>query len=189
VLTNDHTQAHTLPHPMVEEEHQPEPATPPAETRLGHIEPGPPVEFGLLPGQHLELSLSAEGLVRLRVTAAQAAPISDVSVVAAEPEAAPSAEPQERVTVSGRLGGAPSFRTTPKGVRVARFTVAEHTDTESTTWRTVLAFGKRAESLEAEPLEKGQAVEVIGYPHEREVIAGGVKKTVEEIYATAIKRR
>jgi len=173
---------------MVEEEHQPEPSTPEA-TRLVHIEPGPPVEFGLLPGQHLELSLSAEGLVRLRVTAAQAAPVSDVAVVTAEPEAPPSAEPQPRVTVSGRLGGAPSFRTTPKGVRVARFTVAEHADTESTTWRTVLAFGKRAEGLEAEPLEKGQTVEVIGYPHEREVTTNGVKKTVEEIYATAIKRR
>jgi len=174
---------------MVEQEQQPEPSTPTAETRLVHIEPGPPVEFGLLPGQHLELSLSAEGLVRLRVTAAEAAVVSDVPTLPSDPEPASSAEPQERVTVAGRLGSAPSFRTTPKGVRIARFTVAEHADTESTTWRTVLAFGKRAAGLEAEPLEKGQAVEVIGYPHEREVTTNGVKKTVEEIYATAIKRR
>jgi len=44
-------------------------------------------------------------------------------------------------------------------IYVARFTVAEHPDTESTTWRTILAFGKRAEGLAQNPLVKGQAVE------------------------------
>lgn len=164
------------------------------------IEPGPAVEFGLLPGQQLELSVSVDGIVRLRVNTrelpaapqgGQERPQSELpaATTATGPDRAPTAEKQERVTIAGRVGMVPTFRTTPRGVRVARFTVAEHTDIESTTWRTILAFGRRADGLDQQPLERGQAVEVIGYPHQREVITNGVKKTVEEIYATASKRR
>jgi hypothetical protein len=176
----------------------PEPPTP-TEAELQHMETGSGVEFGLLPGQRLELSLSPDGIVSLRISASEAppAPPPTEAAAAAQPVAEPAPddttdttlEKQERVTISGRVGTLPAFRTTPRGTRVAQFKIAEHPDTEATTWHTILAFSQRAEQLERKPLQKGQAVEVIGFPHYREVTTNGVKKTVEEIYATAIKRR
>jgi hypothetical protein len=96
---------------------------------------------------------------------------------------------QERLTVSGRVGAEPTFRTTANGVLVARFPVAVHHDDESTTWETVVAFGGKAEGLRG-ALQKGQMIQVIGYVHDRQVTTrAGDVKTVREVYAAAVKAR
>lgn len=96
---------------------------------------------------------------------------------------------QERLTVTGRVGAELSFRTTRNGVLIARFPVAVHREDGGTTWETVVVFGKKAERLRG-ALRKGQAVEVVGYPHDREVPKrdGGVK-TVHEIYGAVVRTR
>lgn len=93
---------------------------------------------------------------------------------------------QERVSLAGRLGTAPSFRATRSGRTVARFPMATRDEEHHTTWHTVVAFGERAEGLRG-ALSKGQALEVIGYWHDREVrIRGGRLKVVRELYAAAV---
>lgn len=100
-----------------------------------------------------------------------------------------SDEQKERLTVLGRVGATPSFRTSPKGTLIARFPVAVHEAENKTTWHTVLAFGERAEKLK-ESLEKGGQVEVVGYRHFREArTRNGQPKTVEELYAVVVKNR
>ena len=62
-----------------------------------------------------------------------------------------------------------------------------HPTPETTEWKTILAFGKRADALRG-ALRKGQQVEVIGYVHTREVLGHtGTPRTIEEIYAVAIR--
>ncbi len=100
-----------------------------------------------------------------------------------------SEDQKERLTVLGRVGATPSFRTTPKGTLIARFPVAVHEGENKTTWHTVLAFGERAEKLK-ESLEKGGQVEVVGYRHFREATTrNGGSKTIEELYAVVVKTR
>ncbi len=107
----------------------------------------------------------------------------------AAPEQAPgeAGEEHPRLNLVGRVGASPAFRTTPKGTLLARFPLAVHDEEGKTTWRTILAFGDRAEKLKGS-LNKGQVVEVIGYLHTREMQKrDGSKKTVEEIYAVAVR--
>ncbi|MBE0610051.1 MAG: single-stranded DNA-binding protein [Dehalococcoidia bacterium] len=101
----------------------------------------------------------------------------------------PTESEQERLTIAGRVGAVPSFRTTSNGVVLARFPIAILGDDDKTTWETVVAFGKRAEALRG-AIQKGQRIEVVGYAHEREFQArGGSLKKVREIYAAAITPR
>jgi len=87
------------------------------------------------------------------------------------------------------LGRAPSFRTTRNGTLIASFPLAVRDEDGSTTWHTILAFGERAEKLRVQ-LDKGQAVQVISYQHEREVrTKRGETKIVREVYATMVKAR
>lgn len=103
---------------------------------------------------------------------------------AAEPEGHP------RITVYGRVGAGPTFRTTVKGAFVGRFPLAERNEDQTTTWRNVLAFGDRALILQAGGVAKGQQVEVVGYLHTRQArTRSGPSKLVEEIYAVAIRAR
>ena len=103
-------------------------------------------------------------------------------------EGSPQPE-RQRVTLAGRLGASPSFRTTPKGQLLGRFPLAVH-DEDSTRWVQVLAFGQRAEKLRDETrLAKGEQVEVIGYPHPKHSKGKDGKTRVEvEVYATVIRR-
>src|SRR6185436_18957762 len=96
---------------------------------------------------------------------------------------------QERVTLRGRIGKVPTFRTTGRrGLLVGSFPLAVHPDLEQTVWHTILVFGDRAGKLKEKNLAAGQEIEIVGYPHEREVqTRAGGKKTVTEIYATAIR--
>jgi hypothetical protein len=101
---------------------------------------------------------------------------------------------EERVELTGRLGYTPKFRTTPKGTRVGKFSLAVHLEDGSTTWHTVLAFAARAHKLEqrvtAGELPKGREVDVIGYAHTREQQGkNGKTRIVREIYAAAVKGR
>ena len=134
--------------------------------------------------RELRISLTAAGGVALQFEATD--PLPQDAPAEAEPPKTPDNSAQrkeaaQRITLSGRLGAAPAFRTTPKGVLVCRFPLAVHQDDESTAWHQVLAFGKRAEQLQ-EKLEKGQRVEVVGYRHEHEVEKrGGGSRLVSEI--------
>ena len=70
---------------------------------------------------------------------------------------------------------------------MAKFPVGEHQPDGSTTWHTVVAFGKHAETLR-DSLTKGQLITVGGYPHEREVTGrAGQTRTVTEIYLAGLK--
>src|SRR5512135_52483 len=103
------------------------------------------------------------------------------------------AEP-ERLQQTGRLGRDPGFRTTKTGTLVGRFPLAVHREDGQTSWRTVLAFGERAEQLQrrtqAGELRKGAEVDVVGYRH-RNQRAGkdGKQRTTHEIYTVAVKNR
>ena len=103
----------------------------------------------------------------------------------------PEAREQHRVTLAGRLGQHPKVRTTPKGTLVAQFPlgVKDETDLDKTTWHTVFAFRERAVQVR-DRLKKGDAVEVIGYVHERQIPRrDGTTRTVREVYATVLKPR
>ena len=104
----------------------------------------------------------------------------------------PTVESRERarVTLTGRLGQNPRLRTTPKGTLVAQFAlgVKDDTDLTKTTWHQVLAFQQRAEQVR-DSLKKGDAVEVIGYHHHREIPGRNGPRTVAQIYATVVTPR
>lgn len=94
-----------------------------------------------------------------------------------------------RVTLRGRLGAEPHFRTTTRrGELVASFPLGTHPDSETTEWHPIVAFGERAKRLQEKPLAKGQLVEVVGYVHERVGrTRSGDTKVTKQIYATAIR--
>ena len=105
-------------------------------------------------------------------------------------EMAPTAEvrERERVTLTGRLGQNLRIRTTPKGTLVAQFPlgVKDEADLTKTTWHQVLAFRERAAQVR-DTFTKGDAVEVIGYRHAREIPGRTGPRTVTEVYATVGK--
>lgn len=96
---------------------------------------------------------------------------------------------RERVTLHGRVGKAPTFRTTAKrGVLIGSFPLGTHPDWDTTIWHTILMFDNRARALQEKNLAVGEEVEVVGFPHKREIeTPTGEKKTVTEIYATAVR--
>src|SRR5205823_3388519 len=98
-------------------------------------------------------------------------------------------EDKRRVTLCGRVGAVPAFRTTPKGVLIGKFPLAVRDEEEQTHWHTILTFNERTRKLQEAQLAKGQAVEVTGYVHEREQRTKTGTKMVEEIYGVVIKLR
>ena len=150
-------------------------------------------------GNDLRVGIAAQGDVSLFVAASELLVLEQVSQETAEKapkasgeeEALSTAEPettaeqsQERISISGRVGADPTFRTTAKGVVLARFPVAQHLDGK-TVWHQVLVFGERAELLR-EALKKGQGVDVVGYVHERQA-HDNKDKIIKEIYAALVK--
>lgn len=105
------------------------------------------------------------------------------------PEEQPNNNPaseRERVSLSGRVGSDPSFRTTPKGTLVARFPLAVHGADNSTTWFPVLAFNQRAEQLK-DFVKRGMPLDVVGYLHTREARSrNGTPTTIREVYAVTV---
>ncbi|WP_189302852.1 single-stranded DNA-binding protein [Streptomyces cinerochromogenes] len=111
-----------------------------------------------------------------------------------EQQEASSEAERERVKLTGRLGRTPTFRTTAGGKFVGKFSLAVHTEDGETKWHDVLAFGDRATALQKRvdsgQLNKGNEIEVVGYPHTREYTGrDGTPKTAQEIYLAAVKRR
>jgi len=98
------------------------------------------------------------------------------------------AKKEPRLSLSGRVGTKPSFRTTRKGTLVGGFALAVH-EGDKTTWQNVKAFGERAQKLK-DSLKKGDAVDVVGYLHERQIkTKSGGSRTAQEIYAVVITPR
>jgi hypothetical protein len=100
-----------------------------------------------------------------------------------------SEQEQLRLHLAGRVGADPVFRTTPKGTLVGRFPLAIHNHDNTTTWQQVLAFNARAEKLR-DTIHKGDAVQVVGYVHEREGKGrDGQPRTIRELYAVTVTAR
>jgi len=101
----------------------------------------------------------------------------------------PGGEERERVTLVGRIGYKPKFRETAKGTLVGQFALAVHEEPGQTSWHSIVTFGTRAQKLRESALGKGDEVEVVGYPHEREKRnqKTGETKMVTEIYAAVVK--
>lgn len=131
--------------------------------------------------EQLTVDLSAAGGYSLRRLPLSAAPQED--------ESPAQEQEKERVTIRGRVGKAPVFRMTARrGMLIGSFPLGTHPDLETTVWHSVLVFGDRAQKLQEKGVTRGQEIEVVGYPHEREIInRTGGKKTVTEIYATVIR--
>jgi single-strand DNA-binding protein len=112
-------------------------------------------------------------------------PTKDQPAVASDATA--GKEPTERKVITGRVGRTPTLRQIKSGL-MAKFPVGEHLPDGSTTWHTVVAFGKTAEALKGS-LTKGQLITVGGYPHEREITGkAGQPRRVTEIYLAGLKR-
>jgi single-strand DNA-binding protein len=103
------------------------------------------------------------------------------------PDATGGKETKERMVITGRVGREPTIKQIKRGL-MAKFPVAEHRPDGATTWHTIVAFGKTAESLR-DSLTKGQMVTVGGYPHQREITGkAGQTRTVTEVYLAGLKR-
>ena len=93
----------------------------------------------------------------------------------------------ERLTLRGRAGTDPTFRTTRNGTSIVRFPLAVRDEAGETAWHTVVAFGDRAERLRG-VLHRGGVVEVVGYLHERSArTRGGQPRVVRELYAAVVR--
>src|SRR5215211_3783515 len=99
------------------------------------------------------------------ISASELAPTGGAEERARADATPPAAAERERLTLLGRVGAAPTARTTPKGTLVARFPLGVR-DGEATAWHQVLAFGKRAEQVR-DTVHRGDTVEVVGYRHTR----------------------
>lgn len=94
---------------------------------------------------------------------------------------------EERLTLRGRAGTEPTFRTTRNGTPIVRFPLAVRDEAGETTWHTIVAFGERAERLRG-VLHRGEIVEVVGYMHERSArTRGGQPRVVRELYAAVVR--
>jgi single-strand DNA-binding protein len=96
-------------------------------------------------------------------------------------------ENKERVVITGRVGRVPMIKPIKTGL-MAKLPLAEHKPgSTETTWHTVVAFGKTAESLR-DSVTKGQMITVAGFPHEREVTGkSSQKRKITEIYLAGLK--
>ena len=105
-----------------------------------------------------------------------------------EPEVSAQRESTPRLAITGRLGTNVMLRQTPKGQDLARFALAVPADDGKARYETILVFGERVRAVQ--DFQKGDAVEVIGYLHEREVTGrDGTKKLRREVYATVVRSR
>jgi hypothetical protein len=152
---------------------------------------GEDVRFEILhDNERLNVDVYADGTYGIR----KLRPDQDGTRRLSAGETPPPAEQQpqderERVTLRGRVGRAPTFRTTAKrGVLIGSFPLGTHPDLETTVWHTILMFDNRARMLQEKNLASGEEIEVVGFPHRREIqTAAGENKTITEIYATAIR--
>lgn len=146
------------------------------------------------------LVVRPDGFATLFIGAAAKAepPSHESGSVLIEPETgadqpAPATAPEDsesipRVVLTGRMGRAPTARTTSRGRTIAQAPLAVHLGrSEKPEWHTIVFFDGLAENALAN-LAKGQLVTIIGYKHAREIpLKDGGTRQVEEIYAAAIQ--
>lgn len=97
-------------------------------------------------------------------------------------------ESSPRINLTGRLGTEVMVGQTPKGQALGRFALAVAMEDGVARYETVMVFGERVRTVQE--LRKGQAVEIVGYVHEREVSGrDGKKRTRREVYATVVRTR
>lgn len=96
----------------------------------------------------------------------------------------PLTEKAKRVELAGRAGRDPVLRETAKGVKIAKFPLAEHPDGQEgeTVWHTIVSFKDLAKKV-SETVHKGDQLKVIGYRNERNYNG----RTIEEINAVVVK--
>jgi single-strand DNA-binding protein len=159
--------------------------TPPTVARQ-ESSPPPPQDFPLEPAPVI-----AEALLPEPAHAAGAVQQPEATTPTTDPPAVASdatagKEAKERRVITGRVGRTLTVRQIKTGL-MAKFPVAEHHPDGSTTWHTVVAFGKNAEALK-DSLTKGQLITIGGYPHEREITGkAGQPRRVTEIYLASLK--
>ncbi len=99
-----------------------------------------------------------------------------------------------RVQLTGNLGGDPELKTFDNGTKLARFSMAtreEYTNksgekSTETQWHNITAWGKLADKVTAE-LSKGTFVSIEGRLHTRNwVDKDGVKKYMTEVVASDV---
>jgi hypothetical protein len=108
-----------------------------------------------------------------------------------EPGASTKAERQrgERISLTGRVGAAVTYRFTPRQQLLAKFPLAVHPIPERTEWKSIYVFGARAAKIRDElKLMRGDTVNIVGYLHTREVNRKGTMQKVEEIYAVSVRK-
>jgi hypothetical protein len=90
---------------------------------------------------------------------------SDMQAKPVQPPASSETEDKQRVVITGRVGRVPTIKKIKTGV-MAKFPLAKHQPDGTTTWHTIVAFGKKAEVLR-HSLARGEMISIAGYPHER----------------------
>ena len=105
------------------------------------------------------------------------------------PPVAPTSTPEKQhtVTVAGQVARVPVLTRTPRGKPLAKFELVV-ADGEHEEHHSILAFAARAAKARS-AVRRGDDVEVIGYPHPRQVRQpDGTMKTVSEVYAVRVIR-
>ncbi len=95
----------------------------------------------------------------------------------------------DRVTLRGRVGALPTYRTTPREQQlVATFPLGVHPDIETTEWYPIVCFGDWAKRVQNKGLTVGQEVEVVGFVHPKERrLRDGNTRIEKQIYAVAVR--
>lgn len=105
------------------------------------------------------------------------------------PHTSEQKERQPRVKITGRLGAAPHFDTSPKSGLIARFPVAENTGEEHVTWHWVYSTGERAQRIQDAQLDKGTKVKVDGYRQTGDIRRkDGTMEKQEVVFAVHVKK-
>ena len=113
----------------------------------------------------------------------------DAAITAAPAEQITRPEKQRTVTIAGQVVRTPVLTRTPRGKPLAIFPLAVATDNEPVEQHSILAFDARAAKAR-NSIRRGDQVEVIGYPHPREVPQpDGTTKTMSEVYAVRVIRQ
>jgi hypothetical protein len=170
---------------------------------VSEVIPGDAISFRLAPGQRVELSLSAEGIVRLSFSGPDSLPPLPEPPAPASAEPARSIPPapeqgshrtterQPRETFRGIVSTHPRLEATPKGVPKTVFRLATHPDEDTTTHLSCVAFDNQRRKLAQqvyEKVRKGDAVEVIGYKQQRQFKGrNSAPRTVNEVYVAAVR--
>ena len=107
---------------------------------------------------------------------------------AASTEQPTDPEKQRTITLAGTVERVPVLTRTPKGKPIAIFPLVVEAPDAQPTQHSILAFDARAAKARTN-IRRGDQVEVIGYPHPRQVKQpDGSTKTVSEVYAVRVIR-